>query len=185
MIIVGLDPGTHKFGLTLLRVDAESGKIDSMDTFGISVDDILNASVLVSANAYEDRNGIVVDTVTSILRAEIPEDLFMLAYEIPHFDRHSPFSYGVLIHHIETITKQIQAQFHIPSCGYRPSTIKKVIDANKKIKGENSKDAVLRAMKNHSLFSTYLGDLDDYTDDAIDSALIAYCGYRDTIHVAT
>lgn len=173
MIIIGIDPGTHNFGLGIVETD-EKLKIINAIPICINADDILASNLSVSSNDFRDRHNVLLKYMDLFL-LDLLEEPVAFAYEIPHFDAQKPQSYGILMHHIYLLQEHITNVYNVPIYGYRPTSIKASIGANKKLKGENAKDAVLRCMQEtKELVEVINSPLSLFTDDAIDSVLIAY-----------
>ena len=173
MIVIGIDPGTHNFGLGILHIDDEL-KLTEAVPICINADALLANTISVTSDDFEDRHNVLIKYMDLII-ASLDDEIVAFVYEIPHFDRDKPQSYAVLMNHIYQLESHLKNTYKVSVRGYRPTSIKAVIGANKKLKGEKAKDAVLRCMKdNTELVDAISYELENYTDDAIDSVLIGF-----------
>jgi len=173
MIVIGIDPGTHNLGLGVLYVDNDLNVTKAVP-MAFNADSIIASGLINDSDDIYLRHDLLLDLIDKTILS-LDDEVVAIAYEIPHFDRNKPASYATLMHHIYLLKKHLEKTHRVPVTGYRPTAIKACIGANKKQKGENSKQVVLRCMKeNKELVDNIKFDIELYTDDALDSILIAY-----------
>ena len=180
--IVSIDPGTVCLGVGLLDFDVQTFKLVSADAFTIDANKLQSNEH--TGQLYGSRQQRI-DALSDYIYFEVLQKIqpFGFACESPFFNPLRPNAYVALVETLSAIRQTYRYYTdRKPMYLIDPPTVKKAIGV-KQIKGEKTKEAVLRAMLAHpELSAKTIKPIEEYDEHSLDALAVGYTLLNEYLH---
>lgn len=172
-MIMGIDPGTHTMGMALLRTDSQL-RLTRIQAHTLTPWIAANHNPFITTQQGVDRIGRCTYLAEIIVGWCRLEPIGVIAIEEPFFNAMAPRAYSALYMNVRMIEDIIHS--YIPSMviiPIAPTQAKAAVQVSgtTKFKG---KDLVKQALSCHPEIGPLLGNIELYSEHALDAVAIAY-----------